>query len=109
MDTAHASSPGPGSHRSEPFSILAKSREPLAAENLAAKTGAAPLLLGRILRYLSTMGYEEIAKDTFTVNNVTNNLSIPAIQAGIYHKYACPVLVQPICYSFRYIPTFCST
>ncbi|KAL5048166.1 hypothetical protein BDW71DRAFT_26012 [Aspergillus fruticulosus] len=49
MDTAHASSPGPGSHRSEPFSILAKSREPLAVENLAAETGAAPLLLDTFL------------------------------------------------------------
>ncbi|KAL4946368.1 hypothetical protein BDV06DRAFT_234674 [Aspergillus oleicola] len=69
------------------FNILWESKDSLTAEILASKTGAAPLLLSRILRYLSSVGIiKETGKDIFTANNITNNLNIPAIQAGVYHN-----------------------
>ncbi|KAL4923962.1 S-adenosyl-L-methionine-dependent methyltransferase [Aspergillus undulatus] len=63
-----------GTHTGFPLQHLTETKEALTVEDLATKTGAAPLLL-------------ETGKDTFDVNNITHNLSIPAIQAGVYHKY----------------------
>jgi hypothetical protein len=72
----------------------------LTVDELAAKKGAAPGLLGmptvdynpynipftiwigHILRYLSSMGtIKETAKDTITANNITQALAMPAIQS----------------------------
>ncbi|KAL5337752.1 S-adenosyl-L-methionine-dependent methyltransferase [Aspergillus crustosus] len=70
------------------FDILSSSKDPLTVGYLATKTGAAPGLLGRILRYLASVGMiAETDKDTFTANNITESLSIPAIQAGVYHNF----------------------
>ncbi|KAL2829264.1 hypothetical protein BDW59DRAFT_170655 [Aspergillus cavernicola] len=70
------------------FNLLSEGKEPLTVDYLAENTGAAPCLLGRILRYLSSMGFiKETTKDTFTANNITNTLSVPAIQAGVYHNF----------------------
>ncbi|KAL4787895.1 S-adenosyl-L-methionine-dependent methyltransferase [Aspergillus varians] len=81
------------------FNLLSESEEPLTVGYLATKTAAAQGLLGRILRYLSSMGIiKETAKDTFTANNITKNLSEPAIQVGVYHNFntiSPAVLVLP--------------
>ncbi|KAL2789194.1 S-adenosyl-L-methionine-dependent methyltransferase [Aspergillus keveii] len=70
------------------FNYLSESSTPSSIDELAAKTGAAPGLLGRILRYLSSMGIiKETAKDTFTPNNITQALAMPAIQSGVYHNF----------------------
>ncbi|KAL4878893.1 S-adenosyl-L-methionine-dependent methyltransferase [Aspergillus karnatakaensis] len=70
------------------FDILGDSQDSLNVDQLAKKTGAAPVLLGRILRYLSSVGIvEETAKDSFAANNITKSFCIPAIQAGVYHNF----------------------
>ncbi|RAL03139.1 S-adenosyl-L-methionine-dependent methyltransferase [Aspergillus ibericus CBS 121593] len=69
------------------FNILSESKEPLTTEQLVAKTNAAPILLGRILRYLASVGtIRETGINTFTANNITHSLTIPGIQSAIYHN-----------------------
>ena len=98
------------------FNILAESDHPLTVKDLAAKTNAAPTLLGefpskiilllnlnlwrklnfialtlgiiaRILRYLASVGtIKEIDDNTFIGNNITNYLSDEGIGSAVYHK-----------------------
>ncbi|KAJ5669292.1 hypothetical protein N7462_010362 [Penicillium macrosclerotiorum] len=98
------------------FDILAESDHPLTVKDLAAKTNAAPTLLGefpstimlflkldlwrnlkfifltleiiaRILRYLASVGtIKEIDVNTFFGNNVTNYLSDEGIGSAVYHN-----------------------
>ncbi|KAL4867166.1 S-adenosyl-L-methionine-dependent methyltransferase [Aspergillus spectabilis] len=60
------------------LNILGDSKDPLTVDYLVTKTDAAPGLLVGLVK--------ETAKDTFTPNNITKSLCIPAIQAGVYHK-----------------------
>ncbi|KAL2221344.1 O-methyltransferase-domain-containing protein [Thermoascus aurantiacus ATCC 26904] len=70
------------------FDILGESRDPVTVDELATKTGAAPTLLGRLLRYLASIGtIKETAKDTFTASNITHALTIPGFQSGVYHNF----------------------
>ena len=69
------------------FTHLASSEFPLTADELCKKTGAAPVLLGRILRYLASMKLiKETGKDEFTSTKVTKILSLPGNAAGVYHQ-----------------------
>ena len=85
------------------FELLSKSDIPMTVEQLAAKTGCAPVLLseyitkeslqagslrsvGRILRYLASIAtIKETGKDTFAATNITSTLAVPAFQGGVHH------------------------
>ncbi|KIM98593.1 hypothetical protein OIDMADRAFT_43492 [Oidiodendron maius Zn] len=70
------------------FNMLVENPNPMTIDSLSQKTGAAPTLLGRILRYLASIGcIKETDQDTFTKNNVTEALAIPGFQGGIYHNF----------------------
>ncbi|KAF2677987.1 S-adenosyl-L-methionine-dependent methyltransferase [Lentithecium fluviatile CBS 122367] len=67
------------------FNILSESNTPLSLSELAARTSADPVLLGRFPRHQASLGcIEETEKNEFTASNLTRNLSIPAVQAGFY-------------------------
>ncbi|KAF6238850.1 hypothetical protein HO173_002722 [Letharia columbiana] len=70
------------------FDLLTASESPLGVGDLAGSTGADRLLLGRLLRYLSSVGIiNETREDTFAANNVSRNLAIKGNQAGINHCF----------------------
>lgn len=70
------------------FTILKDAGQPLTVEQLAKQTGAAPALLGRLLRYMASVQLiSETAKDTFTGNNVSEVFANPGIQGGVYHNH----------------------
>lgn len=55
-------------------------------EKLAEASGADPLLLGRIMRYLASVRMvTETSKDQFTSNNATKALADPSIEGSIYY------------------------
>ncbi|KAL5044826.1 hypothetical protein BDW71DRAFT_185431 [Aspergillus fruticulosus] len=69
------------------FEILSEAQVPLTVDELAAKTGAALTLLGRILRYLAAAGtIKETGPGTFAANNITRHLSDPGVQSAVYHN-----------------------
>jgi hypothetical protein len=68
------------------FKALAAHDGPASVEKLAEPTGADPLLLRRILRYLaSNRLVVEISKDQFAGNKTTRALADPRIEGGLYH------------------------
>ncbi|CAD6565802.1 MAG: hypothetical protein ASARMPREDX12_006779 [Alectoria sarmentosa] len=70
------------------FESLSASETPLSVVDLAESTGADRHLLGRLLRYLSSVGViNETREDTYTTNNVTKNLAVKGNQAGINHCF----------------------
>jgi demethylsterigmatocystin 6-O-methyltransferase len=70
------------------FQLLEKNNTPLSVNELATKTGAEPILLGRILRYLASIGIiEETAKDTFAYNNITEALNRSGSAEGIHNYF----------------------
>jgi len=69
----------------EIFTALA-SGEPQSVEQLAARKGADPLLMSRVLRFLSANRLiAETSKDVFASNQSTKALSDPRIQGGLLH------------------------
>ncbi|KAJ5758155.1 uncharacterized protein N7511_006849 [Penicillium nucicola] len=67
------------------FNDILDSAEPSTIDQLAAKHSVDPLLLGRILRYLASLGViKEAGRDTFAATPYTSNLARPEIQAGLY-------------------------
>ena len=88
------------------FDLLVKAPHAQDLEQLASTTGADPVLLGksidirlykhrplvanylvgRILRHLASAGMiKEVAKCTFSANNITRTLASEGYQSGIYH------------------------
>lgn len=68
------------------FKALSASKIPLSVEKLAEPTGAEPLLLGRIMRYLASIRMvTETGKDQFTGNNATKALADPSIHGAMYY------------------------
>ena len=82
------------------FDLLSKSGKPLSLFEISRETNAdivltgerkqntgffrAHLALGRLMRYLSSVGMlEEITVDTFAATNVTQALANPGQQAGV--------------------------
>ncbi|KAF9892730.1 hypothetical protein FE257_001132 [Aspergillus nanangensis] len=58
------------------FTYLSSSNSPRDVDALVRETGADPILLGRLLRYFSSVRLiTEVDKDTFTANNVTKVLA----------------------------------
>ncbi|KAI0006845.1 S-adenosyl-L-methionine-dependent methyltransferase [Xylariaceae sp. FL0662B] len=70
------------------FKKLVDADSPLSAASLAASSGADPLLLSRILRFLASMDMiTEVDEEAFTPNNATHTLSRPGFQSGIAHTF----------------------
>lgn len=68
--------------------MLVKSHVPVTGEELAQKTGANHVLLLRLLRFLVAMrAIGEAGVDSYVANNVTKNLVIPQLEAGVNHTY----------------------
>lgn len=65
-----------------------ESNGPVSGKELALETGADHVLLLRLLRYLVAMhAVGEAGIDTYIPNNVTNNLAVPKLEAGVNHTY----------------------
>ncbi|KAI9711980.1 MAG: hypothetical protein M1820_001688 [Bogoriella megaspora] len=70
------------------FNILADSPTPVTAEELVKKTGCAPLLMSRLLRYLASIhDITETERDTYTANNVTRALAVEGFRGGVHHYF----------------------
>ncbi|OCK85027.1 S-adenosyl-L-methionine-dependent methyltransferase [Lepidopterella palustris CBS 459.81] len=67
------------------FSLLAQNApSPMTTIEIAKQTGAAEVLLGRLLRYLASLSMiKETGVDTFTANNITTALAGEGFQAGL--------------------------
>ena len=75
-------------NRLQIFHTLVNSNGPVAGRDLARKTGADHVLLLRLLRYLTTIhAIDQAGIDLYTANNVTRNLIIPKLEAGVNHTY----------------------
>ena len=60
------------------FDLVLENKKPITTAELVEKTGAAPLLLGRLLRWLASFQMlRETAEDTFEGNNISENLVTP--------------------------------
>ncbi|KAI0147249.1 S-adenosyl-L-methionine-dependent methyltransferase [Xylariaceae sp. FL1272] len=70
------------------FKILVSTNQPLALSALSAKTGAAPAVLSRILRYLASVGMiRETEPGGFTSNSITTTLSQPGYEGSVLHFF----------------------
>ncbi|KAI4133410.1 MAG: hypothetical protein LQ347_002190 [Umbilicaria vellea] len=70
------------------FKALVESDTPLSVEQLSGSSGADPLLIGRLLRYLAaTRMITETSKDHFTASNSTQALANPAIHSAMYYIF----------------------
>ncbi|PYH89221.1 S-adenosyl-L-methionine-dependent methyltransferase [Aspergillus ellipticus CBS 707.79] len=70
------------------FELLSKYEHPLTVNQLSEKTGANPVFMGRLLRYLaSNYSVEEVDKDTFTASNISKTFAQPGFQAGVGHLF----------------------
>ncbi|KAB5566225.1 O-methyltransferase [Coniochaeta sp. 2T2.1] len=70
------------------FKRLAESPSPLSVKILAASSGADPLLLGRLLRYLASIRMiVETSEDHFGPNNVTTSFSDPRIEGALNYTF----------------------
>ena len=68
------------------FEILKDHKAPMTTEELAQKTGAAPLLLSRLLRCMASQSIiKEVAEQTWEGTNVSENMASPLgrVVAGI--------------------------
>ncbi|KAI1141460.1 S-adenosyl-L-methionine-dependent methyltransferase [Hypoxylon sp. FL0543] len=70
------------------FEYLSEAGEPLTLEQIAQKTGADKRFLGRYMSYLASVGtVEQVTKDQYAANNVTENLTEKVAVAGISHCF----------------------
>ncbi|KAF7883027.1 hypothetical protein EAF00_011516 [Botryotinia globosa] len=70
------------------FKILADNDGPMTTIELAEKTKCDPLLLSRILRFLtSTDIVTEVGEETFVADNITKALAKPGLKAGMNHTF----------------------
>ncbi|APA07730.1 hypothetical protein sscle_03g025000 [Sclerotinia sclerotiorum 1980 UF-70] len=76
------------------FELLSSTQNSMTVEELSQKTGAAPVLLGRVLRYLASMKLiKETGKNQYTSTKITKTLAVSGNKAGVYHQYN---LIGPI-------------
>lgn len=76
------------SNRLKLLHTLVDSPTPRSSEDLAQTVKADPLLLLRLLRYLAATGMiGESDVDRYEATNITRNLTIPNLEAGINHAY----------------------
>ncbi|TVY62837.1 O-methyltransferase lepI [Lachnellula suecica] len=70
------------------FKILVGKQEPATVTALAEEAKATTGLMGRLLRYLSSVGcIKEVDKDTFESNNITQTLAMDGVQGGVQHLF----------------------
>ena len=70
------------------FHTLIHSNRPVPGRELAQKTGADYRLLLRLLRYLIAIhAIGQAGIDLYIANNITRNLVIPKLEAGVNHTY----------------------
>ncbi|KAH6679190.1 S-adenosyl-L-methionine-dependent methyltransferase [Halenospora varia] len=70
------------------FKILVEKQGPTTVTALVEETKATIGLMGRILRYLSSVGcIKEVEKDTFEANNITQTLAMDGVQGGVHHLF----------------------
>lgn len=70
------------------FHVLVESRKPATSKELAQRVGADHALLLRLLRYLVAIrSIGEAGVDTYVPNNITKNLIVPRLEAGVNHTY----------------------
>ncbi|GAQ39340.1 hypothetical protein AtubIFM55763_000145 [Aspergillus tubingensis] len=69
---------------------------PLTVDDLSQKTGANPVFLARILRYLASYhAVEEVSKDTFTASNISKTFAVSGHQAAVGHMWNnCGQIIQ---------------
>ena len=66
------------------FDTIVANKGPITTSELAEKTGAAPLLLGRLLRCMAASNMvTEAAEDTYQASNITEHLATPLGKAMI--------------------------
>ncbi|KAJ5104579.1 hypothetical protein NUU61_001926 [Penicillium alfredii] len=70
------------------FETLVSQGRSMSVQELAQKTGAQDVLLGRILRYLAAFNLvSETGVDQFEATPVTQTLTVPGFAAGIKHHF----------------------
>ncbi|MCJ1394031.1 hypothetical protein MMC18_006909 [Xylographa bjoerkii] len=70
------------------FGILVRSDTPLSSGDLATRTGADPVFISRLTRYLASFRMiNEANEDHYTASNVTRALSKPGYEAAIKHNF----------------------
>ena len=75
-------------NRLQIFHTLVNSNGPVTGRKLAQKTGADHVLLLRLLRYLIAIhAIGQAGVDLYTANNITRNLIVPQLEAGVNHTY----------------------
>ncbi|KAL9599999.1 MAG: hypothetical protein Q9219_003468 [cf. Caloplaca sp. 3 TL-2023] len=76
------------------FKALAAAQDPISVDEFATKTGADPLLLERLLRYLASVRMiTETGKGEYTANQVSLTLADPSIEGSVsyIHNIGGPV------------------
>ena len=70
------------------FHILVKRNAVISGSELSQMIGTDQLLTTRLLRYLVAMGaVKETGVDSYAANNITKNLTVPALEAGVNFTY----------------------
>ncbi|KAJ6021914.1 O-methyltransferase B [Penicillium herquei] len=70
------------------FELPSENESPLTVNQISDKTGATPVFVGRILRYLASYyAVQEVDKDLFTSSNISKTFSQPGFQAAIGHLF----------------------
>ncbi|PYH30554.1 O-methyltransferase [Aspergillus neoniger CBS 115656] len=70
------------------FELLTQADGPLTVDQLSESTGANPVFMGRLLRYLASYhAVQEVAKDTFTASNISRTFSQRGFQAAVGHLF----------------------
>ena len=86
-------------NRLEIFRILSESPVPVSGVDLAKQVGADHALLRRMLRYLVSMyAVGEAGVDLYSATNITRNLTVPGLKAGVDHTFDTvgpPVMAMP--------------
>ncbi|MCJ1405545.1 hypothetical protein MMC11_008773 [Xylographa trunciseda] len=83
------------------FEILVKSEKSKSLPELAKETGADPVLLGRILRSLASVGaVEEVGHECYAPTTVSRTMVVPKLAAGVEH---CFTYLSPI---WNYLPKY---
>ncbi|KAI9822944.1 MAG: hypothetical protein M1826_000326 [Phylliscum demangeonii] len=83
------------------FETMVKTDGSATVDVLAKQVHADPLLLGRLLRYLASVGMvRETAEDQYAATEITHTLIKPGLKAGVKHNF---VTVMPC---FQQLPKF---
>ncbi|PWY91774.1 S-adenosyl-L-methionine-dependent methyltransferase [Aspergillus sclerotioniger CBS 115572] len=70
------------------FERLTQTDSPLTVDQLSESTGANPVFMGRLLRYLASYyAVQKVAKDTFTASTISRTFSQRGFQAAVGHLF----------------------